>query len=92
MIVADLIKVNEENMFNSALFSGRLIAKDGGSGKEVFDTEKNRLEYVQKFYGCKIELLMCCGKVRDLSYENSWWQPSLLCYLDSYDVKRCKDK
>lgn len=90
MTVKDLLQ-NRDDVFHSQLFTGRLVAKDGSSGKEVFDTFKNKPDYVKKFFPCEIEKMWCDGKIRpDNAFNEGWWMPVLMIYLKGDEINECK--
>ena len=51
LTVADLLEDRRDISSRSTMFHGRMIAKDAGDGKIVFDTRRHKQEYISRFYG-----------------------------------------
>lgn len=50
LTVADLIEERQGTFTSSVMFHGRMIAKDAGTGKILFDTRNNKREHICRFY------------------------------------------
>ena len=50
LTVADLLEERRDVYSRSTMYYGRMIAKDAGSGKVLFDTRNNKRPFVEKFF------------------------------------------
>jgi len=50
LTVADMLEDRKDIISRSTMYHGRMIAKDAGTGKVLFDTRKNKRPFVEKFF------------------------------------------
>lgn len=50
LTVADMLEDRKDIISRSTMFHGRMIAKDAGTGKVLFDTRNNKRPFVEKFF------------------------------------------
>ena len=89
LTVADLLEVRDDGTgYGCELFKNRMIAKDGSTGKILFDTRNNKKAYVEKFFDRQIIAMWV--EMREI------WKPSgfmasyeavLCCYIHHIDEK-----
>jgi len=88
LTVGDLLEDRRDVYSSSTMYHGRMIAKDAGSGKILFDTRKNKRPFVVKFF----EDTVCAMWVETREV----WKPSgfvatyeavLCCYIHHIDEK-----
>lgn len=88
LTVGDLLEDRRDVYSRSTMYHGRMIAKDAGSGKILFDTRKNKRPFVEKFFEDTIRAMWV--EMREV------WKPSgfaatyeavLCCYIHHIDEK-----
>ena len=89
LTVADLLEDRRDIFSRSTMFHGRMIAKDAGTGKIVFDTRRHKMEHVIKFFDDTVRALWV--EMRET------WKPAgyiasyeavLCCYVNHVEVKQ----
>lgn len=50
LTVADMLEDRRDIISRSTMYHGRMIAKDAGTGKVLFDTRNNKRPFVEKFF------------------------------------------
>ena len=84
MKLKDLIEPSKKYEWSipEPILQGRLIALDGGTGKQLFDTHKNKAEYVKQFYEAEIGSIWASNKSRqDHGFTGEWFQPVTMVFL-----------
>lgn len=82
MKVADLLETQINGIFaDDKILKCPLIALDAKDGKILFDTSKNKREYINKYLtGEIISLWADCKHMRGLSY-GDYFKPVMKCYI-----------
>lgn len=81
MIVGDLIKKRKDGLYLDKILKCDLIAIDRKSGHILFDTSKNKLEFIEKYYNAEIDCLWADTKQ---CHNNIWGDyviPVVKCYI-----------
>ena len=90
MIVADLLDKKVRGIFSDdVLLKGELIALDSKDGKILFDTSKNKKEYISKFYSGEIDCLWADVKhIKGVGF-GDYFKAVMKCYVvhDSWKTK-----
>lgn len=86
MKLSDLMKpqVNKYGHEDSPILqSRRVIALDGGNGKILFDTYKNKSAYIDKYMSAEVISIWASNKVygSDGGYIGTCFQPCTMLYL-----------
>lgn len=76
LTVADLLEERRDIYSRSTMYHGRMIAKDAGTGKILFDTRNNKRPFVERFFGDTI-----CAMWVEM---HEIWKPSG--YMASYEA------
>lgn len=81
MTIADLIYQKDDGLYiTDALLKGTLIALDAKDGKILFDTTKNKSEYIAKYAHGKVDCLW--ADVRKVeSVFGDYFKPVTKCYV-----------
>lgn len=88
LTVADLLEERRDGYSRSTMYHGRMIAKDAGSGKVLFDTRNNKRSFVERFFDDTI-----CAMWVEM---RETWKPAgytasyeavLCCYIHHIDEK-----
>jgi len=76
LTVSDLLEDRRDIYSRSTMYHGRMIAKDAGTGKILFDTRNNKRPFVERFFGDTI-----CAMWVEM---HEIWKPSG--YMASYEA------
>ena len=87
-MVSDLIEEKPEDsgyFLTCCLYHNRLIALDGGNGKILFDTAKNKKDFIEKYYPGNISAMWV--EMREWNghspgYGPQLYQPVLMVFVD----------
>lgn len=88
LTVADLLEDRRDIYSRSTMYHGRMIAKDSGSGKVLFDTRNNKRPFVEKFFNDEIRAMWV--EMRENIKPTGFWssyEPVLCCYILHIDEK-----
>jgi len=83
MFLADLIDYHDDAFGPTQIYEERMIAKDSGTGKVLFDTRINKPDYIRQYYNRKVGKLWI--EMREATSHlgfTKWYEPVLMCYLD----------
>ena len=82
MTVADLLDKKVRGIFSDdVLLKGELIALDSRDGKILFDTSKNKREYISKFHNGEIDCLWADVKhIKGVAF-GDYFKAVMKCYV-----------
>ena len=80
MKVSDLLDVQVHGIFNDKALKSDLVALDGRTGKVIFDTSKNKREYIEKFFDGEVLCLWADVKLFKGTY-GDFFKPIMKCYV-----------
>lgn len=83
MTISDLIEKRGEGVFRDAILQCELIAFDARDGKILFETHRNRSEYINQFLDGKIISMWAdVRRIDSGGYTNSFsFRPVMKCYV-----------
>lgn len=61
----------------------RVIALHAGTGKIMFDTSKNKDDYIRTYYDWKVSSLWASVKTNDRNSYTSYVQTVIMCYIST---------
>lgn len=82
MIISDLLDKNVRGIFtDDKVLKCGLVALDAKNGRILFDTEKNKREYIEQFKTGEILSLWADLRQRGLGAWNGYYVPIIKCYV-----------
>lgn len=85
MILKDLMgkREKESKFLSETILQGRVIAMDGCDGKVLFDTKKNKPNYIKKFMSAEVTTIWSSTKemFADSEFSGAVYQPCTMIYL-----------
>lgn len=95
MTVADLLDKKARGIFSDdMILKGELIALDSKDGKILFDTSKNKREYISKFSNGEIDFLWADVKhIKGIAF-GDYFKAVMKCYVihNSWLAERSDDE
>lgn len=86
LTVADMLEDRKDVFSRSTMFHGRMIAKDAGTGKTLFDTRNNKMAFVQRFFNDTIcSMWVEMREVWKPSGFHASYEAVLCCYVHHVD-------
>ena len=70
----------------------RLIAYNSLNGKTVFDTGRNKNEFVNKYLECEVISIYNGADVSRYDYYGNSFKLVAKCYLSSIDIEKAEEK
>lgn len=96
MTVADLLDKKARGIFSDdMILKGELIALDSKDGKILFDTSKNKREYISKFSNGEIDVLWADVKyIKGIAFGDYFFKAVMKCYVihNSWLAERIDDE
>lgn len=81
MTISDLIEERSEEIFRNAILQCELIALDARDGKILFDTRKNKREYISKFLSGKVISIWADARRVEIGGYSDYFKPVMKCYV-----------
>ncbi len=81
MTISDLIEKRSEGMFRDAILQCDLIALDAFDGKILFDTHKNKREYISKFLSGTVISIWADARRVGIGGYSDYFKPVMKCYV-----------
>jgi hypothetical protein len=82
MIISDLLDKQVRGIFiDDKILKGTLIALDGKDGRILFDTSKNKSEYIEQFKTGQVLDIWADLRRRGLGGWNVYYEPVIKCYV-----------
>lgn len=89
--VGDLIERRPDDFgIKNSFAHGRIIAMSCKTGKQLFDTSKNKESHISKYYGCEVGDIWTDIKVTgNHDFGRSFAEPVIMLYV--YETQKDKD-
>ena len=92
MIISDLLDNQEHGIFtNDKVLKSDLIALDAKDGRILFDTSKNKREYIEKFKTGQVLSIWADLRHRGLGGWNGYYEPVIKCYVSHDSWKEAEN-
>lgn len=88
MTVADLLNTKNDLFFHDKMLKCDLVALEGKTGKVIFDTKKNKKEFIQQFFTGKVISLWADVRLRKGHGFNDYFEPIMKCYVSHRSWER----
>lgn len=93
MIISDLLDKKVRGIFtDDKILKCELVALDAKDGHVLFDTAKNKREYIEQFKAGEVLSLWADLRLRGLGEWNRYYVPIIKCYVSHDSWKEeCKE-
>lgn len=92
MIISDLLDKQVTSIFTiDKILKGDLIALDGKNGRILFDTSKNKREYIEQFKTGQVLAIWADVSHRGFGGWNEYYVPVIKCYVSHDSWKETED-